>query len=243
MPAPVATPYPLTAIKVHDRLQVRGGTNPATVKSYANAMLKGEVFIPIQLAEIGGNLYVVDGHHRLEAAHQAGRLTIDATRQRMSLNDAHVAALGSNGGHGRNLTQKEKQAALQGYIDADLHLHCDSDDLMVVNGSVKSLRTIAAECPFYHHTHIGRKLKALGIEAPRDDIKPYHPGYREDEDEEDIALEETIVLTAFRQHLDAAMASYGLLGDTCRATALEALRGLVDALQPPSDTQASTLEV
>ena len=39
MPTTPATPYPLTLIKVHDRLQVRGGTNPATVKSYVKAMV------------------------------------------------------------------------------------------------------------------------------------------------------------------------------------------------------------
>lgn len=151
-----------------------------------------------------------------------------------------------NRDHGRHLTNTEKQKAFAAYIEHGLHLYGDAD-FPIVPGTLKSLRTIAAECPVYDFRTIGKKLKELGINAPRDDVKAFVP-YGDDADEdyvpsaEEMADEQQIALTTFRQRLDEVAASFALLDDQSRNTALSALDQLVSALRPPSaaGTSAST---
>ena len=220
------TSYALGSIETHARLQVRGGPRPALVNSYAKAMDQGASLPAISLARIGAKLYVIDGHHRLEAARSAGLPSIKATSKRMSLDEAHRQALASNHDHGKGLNPKEKRAAFLGYIEAGMHL----DEF----GLTKSLRTIAAECPVYSFQHIGKKLKELGIHASRDDVKPYrHAGYLDDNDElslDDLALEELSLRSVFNSHLEAAKASFGILNDASRQSALQALATMIDEL-------------
>jgi hypothetical protein len=229
--SPPSRSYPLNSIKTHPRLQVRGGTDDRTVERYAKAWGGAHDFPPIALAEIGRKLYVIDGHHRLQAAQLAGVTSIYATQKRMTLDQAHREALRANQDHGKSLSNKEKQAALRGYIDAGLHL---DDDWKLP----KSLRTIAYECPVYTFQHIGRKLKEWEIDVPRDDVKPFRP-YDGDDDEdglspEDIALEDLSLRAEFAQHLDAAQATYGLLNDLSRKVALAAVEKLLQDLSGPS---------
>lgn len=220
------TSYPLGSIDTHARLQVRGGTRPALVNSYAKAMDQGASFPAISLARIGPKLYVIDGHHRLQAARSVGLRSIKATSKRMSLDDAQRQALAANRDHGVRLGNKEKQAAFLGYIDAGLHL----DAL----GVPKSLRTIASECPVYGFQHVSKLLKKLNIDASRDDVKPYRPAGRfDDEDElspDDVALEEMSLRSVFDGHLEAAKASFGILNAASRQSALQALEVMVDEL-------------
>lgn len=226
---------PLAAIKTHPDLQIRGGTDHTTVKRYAEAMKRGADFPPIRLAQVGENLYVIDGHHRYEAAHRAGERVLKATKRRMSLREAQREAFTANQDHGRRLTRKEQQHAFDAYIAADLHLH-EGNSLGVIPGTVKSLRTIAAECPVYTFQSIGRKLKERGIEADREDVKDYDWSYADwekewEEDPTDFELEQSSLLSAFREKLDATAASFALLEGASREEALFALRGLVESLR------------
>lgn len=235
---------PLQAIDKHPRLQPRGGTDNRTIKAYAASMKKGDVFPPLQLAQIGRKLYIIDGHHRFEAALLAGRVALPAFKQRYkSLDQAQLAALQSNLAHGKRMTNAEKLAAFTSYIENGLHLWRD-DDFPHAPGTVKPYRLIAAECPAYDFRTIGKKLKALGIIAPRDDVAPFDPYRYERENgptEDDLAEEEAIILAGFRNHIDAAAASYGLLGDETRVVALEALRALLQNLEEPESL--SVLEI
>lgn len=232
---------PLQAIDKHPRLQPRGGTSNTTIKAYAADMKKGDVFPPLHLAQIGRKLYIIDGHHRFEAALLAGREELPAFKQRYkSLDQAQLAALQSNLAHGKRMTNAEKKAAFTSYIENGLHLWGD-DDFPHVPGTVKPYRRIAAQCPVYDFRTIGRKLKEFGIIAPRDDVAPFDPYRYEREDgptEDDLAEEEAIILADFRIHIDAAAASYGLLGDETRVVALEVLRTLLQNLEEPKDRPA-----
>jgi hypothetical protein len=242
MPAiasPSARLYPLSSIDTHPRLQVRGGTDPRDVARYAKAMKKGDAFPAITLAQIGPKLYVIDGHHRLEAAYCAGVSNIMATQKRMSLDDAQREALQANHDYARRMSGKEKEAALWGYIQAGLHL----DEF---GFATKSLRVIAAECPVYTFQHTGKKLNQWGISAPRDDVKPFRPYDRDAEDDlspEDIALEELSLRAVFNEHLKAARASYGHLNDDSRDVALAAIRDLVNDLSATPDAPVCLLDI
>lgn len=219
--------YPLRSLSYHKRLQIRGGTDHATVQRYKKAMQGGETFPPITLAEIGGKLFVVDGHHRLEAAHAAGLPNISGTQRRMSLDDAHKAAVVANTTHGRRLTQKEQQHAFASFIAEGLHLD--------PSGNALPVRAIAELCPVYSFQTISRKLRELGIDAPREDVLPWRGSSHNDEgpSPEDLELEEEIQLATFRDHLASAASTYGALSDTARRSALMALRELQEGLEPP----------
>jgi hypothetical protein len=225
--APDARLYPIGAIATHARLQIRGGTDHATVRRYKKAMQAGESFPAITLAEIGGKLYVVDGHHRLEATEAAGLSTILGTHRRMSLDAAHREAALSNAKHARPLNRKEKQNAFASFIEHSLHVG--------LSGKTKPVRTIAAEFPHYSFQTVSRKLKEMGIDAPREDVGEWRYTTRGSDEPtpEDLELEDAILLGEFRKHLDAATTSYGLLTDASRCIALTALKALMDDLEPP----------
>ena len=150
-----------------------------------------------------------------------------------SLDHAHLEALQSNQTHGKRMTNKEKNAALNSYVENDLHLWSESDSPRVP-GTVKPLRVIASECPVYDFRTIGRKLKELGIAASRDDVVPFDP-YRFSRDdgptEDDLAEDEAIALADFHKHIDAAMDAYGTLSPDGQASALSSLSNLLYALR------------
>lgn len=237
---------PLDAIRTHLRLQPRGGTDYRTTRRYANIMRQGNEMTPIDVGRIGKALYVIDGHHRLEAAALVGLGSIRAKVQRYrTLDDAQLAALQCNGGHGRSLTNKEKANALRSYVDSGLHLH-GSDTLDGVPGTIKSLRLIATECPVYSFQNIGRKLKEWGIEAPRDDVKPFDPNRREEWDgpsADEIAEDDQIALKSLQDHLRSAQEAWAMLQPESRDVGTAAFRDALNAIQPPNLTGPRLLEI
>lgn len=241
-----AQSFPLASIKTHPDLQIRGGTDFLTVKRYAQAMQRGDDFPAVSLAEVGGNLYIIDGHHRYDAALAAGKLVIKATKRRMSLREARSLAFTVNQDHGRRLTNKEKQHAFAAYIASGLHLN-DEERLDVLPGTVKTLRAIAAECPVYDFRTIGKKLKERGINVPRDTVKPFlaHETYPTDGIEpEDLELEQTSLLRTFKERLGVALSSYGIMDARRQREVRTILRMHVEALDDDTvKTQHQPLEI
>lgn len=222
---PSVREYPIASLSTHQRLQVRGGTNEATVSAYASAMRQGAQFPPIEIAQIGLKLYVVDGHHRLAAAAAAGLVSLPGSERRMSLDEAHLVALSRNREHGRQMTQAEKSAAFRSYLDAGLYL----DEFK----ATKSLSMIAADCPFYSRGHIGKLMRHYGIRTS--DVEgPAHKWSNLEPTEEDLAEEGAILWTTFQRHLDDTAAAIGPMSAEARERAIRKLRELADALSPAS---------
>ncbi len=217
--------YPLASLSTHQRLQVRGGTNDATVSAYVSAMRQGAKFPPIEIAQVGRKLYVIDGHHRLAAAISAGWLSLPGSARRMSLEEAHLVALSCNREHGRQMTQAEKGAAFQGYLDAGLYL----DEFK----TPKSLSMIAADCPFYSRGHIGKLMRQYGIRTGDTDA-PAHKWSNLEPSDDDLAEEDAILWTTFQGHLADTAAAIGPMSAERREQAIRGLRELADALSPAS---------
>ena len=53
---PTLTAVPFASLAHHLEEQIRGSTNPATVNRYRQAMLSGEEFPPLLVADVGGAL-------------------------------------------------------------------------------------------------------------------------------------------------------------------------------------------
>jgi len=118
-----SAPVDAESITRDPALQVRGGTDPATARKYANDMKAGAKFPPVELAETeDGTLLLVDGWHRIEAAHIVnGQKTVEAITRAASRQEAAGRACMANLAHGKQLADKDKRRALALYIKARLH--------------------------------------------------------------------------------------------------------------------------
>lgn len=118
-----SAPVDVESITRDPSLQVRSGTDPATVRKYANEMKVGARFPPVELAETeDGTLLLVDGWHRLEAAHIVnGQKTVEAITRTASRQEAAGWACMANLEHGKQLADKDKRRRLALYIKARLH--------------------------------------------------------------------------------------------------------------------------
>lgn len=116
-------PVDVESITRDAALQVRSGVDPATVRKYASEMKAGAKFPPVALAETeDGTLLLVDGWHRMEAAHIVnGQPTIEATIRAASRQEAAGWACVANLAHGKPLAEKDKRRALALYITARMH--------------------------------------------------------------------------------------------------------------------------
>lgn len=233
MPKDTFSLTPLQAIDTHPQLQPRAAMRYSEVKRYAALMRNGREFPPLILGKVGKKLYVIDGHHRLQAAQLAGLKAHPAViRPYRTLDDALRAVMQCNQEHGIRMSHADKQHAFADYIARDFHL--------LPSGAVKSLRKIAEEFPHYDFRTIGKKLKELGITAPRDDVKPYRPAdFDTDWDgpsEEDLAEEEAIALKTIRDRLTEAQEAWALLSPPAREVARGAFKDAWEAVRPSDAT-------
>jgi len=101
---------PIKEITFDEDIYPRSGYNWQTGYDYSQSMLAGATFPPIVLAKFKGNLYLIDGKHRLEATKLIKKNKIDAVihvgwSRRMMFEEA----IKSNISHGRVLSPYEKR--------------------------------------------------------------------------------------------------------------------------------------
>ena len=82
MTAPIPEDIPLSRIK-DGGAQMRAEMNVDLINEYAEAMLNGAVFPPIDLFYDGADYWLGEGYHRVEAARKIERETINATQREM----------------------------------------------------------------------------------------------------------------------------------------------------------------
>ena len=101
-----------TSLLVLDpRLQCRETVPEGIIKEYEEGWKDKVDFPPVQVFEVEGELFVVDGFCRVMAASNIGKSKIPATVTRGTFSDAVRAACGANYAHGLRRTNADKRKA------------------------------------------------------------------------------------------------------------------------------------
>lgn len=110
----------LGELKIDTRCQAREYMDEQALEEYADAYRSGEMLPPLDVFEVDGELVVVDGFHRVEAARRAEVLTL-AVRivGQGSMADAEWHALASNQKHGLRRTREDKRRAVRRALELD----------------------------------------------------------------------------------------------------------------------------
>lgn len=202
------------------------GLDKRHVRVLEQAILAGDDLPAIKVAKVGKAHYVVDGHHRLEAADRAGLSSIWAEVAPMSLGDAKDFALLANTRHGKNLKPKDKALIFDAYVQRRKHLDAE--------GNVKSSRAIEAEINrVYSHETIRRKLKERGIELDMSLEFPWghKPFLREEYEEDDETELEAQRGGEAREHLRLFSSLFTTLEEQRQRQLLVIARTLLDLLE------------
>ncbi|HZG46895.1 MAG TPA: ParB N-terminal domain-containing protein [Allosphingosinicella sp.] len=161
---------PLEAIRTNQTLQLRSeGLKRRLVREYADKMLRGEEFPPVEVAKIGRSYMLLDGFHRVAAAQLAGITTSLLARvATMTEVEAELYAFGVNTSHGERLRNADKRHRFAEYVGRGHHLRED--------GTVKSAYAMAEDL---RHVPVARTiynyLAKAGIEpgaAEDDGLEP-----------------------------------------------------------------------
>lgn len=98
-----------------DLLRLDGGTQPrallseAVIADYAEDMVRGDHFPPVDVFHDGENYWLTDGFHRVHAAKRVGLQTIPAAIRQGTRRDAVLFSVGVNRSHGFRRTNADKR--------------------------------------------------------------------------------------------------------------------------------------
>lgn len=134
---------PIGAIRTDGGTQSRDMIDEAVVKEYADAMLEGAHFPPVDVYFDGEQYWLADGFHRVRAHQRAKprdgiRVTVHQGTQR----DAILHSVGANADHGLRRTNADKRRAVMRLLrdeewsqwsDREIARRCNVSDRMVNN--------------------------------------------------------------------------------------------------------------
>ena len=103
----------LSQITIDGGTQSRAGLDQSTVDEYAENMLAGDEFDPIEVYHDGEKYWLADGFHRVAAARQAKLKSIGAEVHQGSQRDAVLHSVGANSKHGLRRTNADKRRAVE----------------------------------------------------------------------------------------------------------------------------------
>lgn len=102
----------LNKIRLDGNTQPRAELNQEIVGDYAEAVMAGVVFPPIDVFHDGSTYWLADGFHRYFAHKRSGVTAIDATVHTGTLRDALLFSVGANSKHGLRRTNEDKRRAV-----------------------------------------------------------------------------------------------------------------------------------
>lgn len=110
----------LNKIRTDGGTQCRtSGTDPATVRAYADRMRAGDLFPPVTVYFDGSSNWLADGFHRFEAAQVAGLRTIAADVIEGTRKDAVIYGAGANTAHGQPLSARDRARVVMRLLQDD----------------------------------------------------------------------------------------------------------------------------
>ena len=107
------TVVPLADLMDDARFQSRTRTDTGTVDDYKEVMSGGGVMPPITVALVDGQMFIVDGWHRVTAARELGYDEIEAEVVPMTDADAVWRAASANQSHGLRRSNADKIRAVE----------------------------------------------------------------------------------------------------------------------------------
>jgi hypothetical protein len=110
-PAPAT--LELAQVRLDGGTQIRTRLRKEVVREYAERMAEGACFPPIGVYFDGQRYWLADGFHRVAAALELGRATIDCLVYHGTLREALLAAIGANQGHGLRRNNDDKRRAVE----------------------------------------------------------------------------------------------------------------------------------
>lgn len=115
-------PVDIADLVRHRDYQIRKKLDGGTVHRYATIMRGGNLMPPVRVAIVNGAKVLVDGFHRVAAAEQAERSTVEAEIvEDVSPEEARWLAVEANLTHGLPLKAKEVREGFKVYIKARKH--------------------------------------------------------------------------------------------------------------------------
>lgn len=107
----------LKEIRTDGGTQTRAAINEETVSQYAEDMQAGAYFPPIVVFYDGSFYWLADGFHRVMAATQAEKQSLEADVKHGTRRDAILYSVGANGKHGLRRTNEDKRRAIIALLD------------------------------------------------------------------------------------------------------------------------------
>jgi len=175
-----------------DSIRIDGGTqtreliNESAVIQYAEDILHGSIFPPIEIFDDGVNKWLVDGFHRLFAHKRAGITEIEVNVHQGTQRDAQFYALGVNDAHGLQRTNADKRKAVmialndlewQDYSDVKLGKTCKVSPTFVAKckKEAKIERPVEKTYTTRHGTTATMDTSKIGKNTKPTDEEPAKP--------------------------------------------------------------------
>lgn len=102
----------LSDLILDERLQPRSTMTQALVDEYMEDIADGDTFPPVEVIDVDGRFYLVDGWHRVAAYRALGHTTVFAKISEGGLEQAILISSGANADHGLRRTNADKRRAV-----------------------------------------------------------------------------------------------------------------------------------
>jgi len=112
-PFPTLKDLPLDAIRLDGGTQPREKIDAETVREYAERIKAGDHFPPVQVYFDGTDHWLSDGFHRVHAAREAAKPTLQAEVWEGTRDEAFWMSLGANKTHGLPRSNADKERAVK----------------------------------------------------------------------------------------------------------------------------------
>jgi ParB-like chromosome segregation protein Spo0J len=124
----------LEQIRLDGGTQFRLAIDPGTVMRYKEGFEEGDDFPPIEVGFDGKDYWLCAGHHRYHALKMMGAKDTVAAVFKAALPEIRLRALVSNNKHGKQLTDKDREFAVQEVLSWDGYAEKSNYEIAKITG-------------------------------------------------------------------------------------------------------------